>query len=374
MADENIAGSLITYTVKINGDTIPVYYQLYSIHVEQAVNRITTAKVVLLDGSAAKEDFKVSETDYFKPGNEVVIGAGYDSKNKVIFNVVMTKLGLKIEEASGSALEFECKDKAIKMIVGRKNATYTKTKDSDVIAKLIRNNSLTAKVSSTSPQLAELVQYYCSDWDFILSRAEVNGMLVTTIDGKVTVFDPTSSTKSVLTVTYGKNLYSLNAEMNAVTQLSKVTASAWDFKNQALINTSNSNNFKGPGNISSDKLADVIGLNNFQLQTPVAEIKDELSLWSKAQILKSNLSKITGEVRFQGTSEISAGQYITLEGVGNRFNGDHFVSKVAHEIIDGNWFINAEIGLAPNWFIQEPDVVAPTASGLLPGVQGLHSG
>jgi Rhs element Vgr protein len=365
---------LITYTIKVDGKAIPEQFQVHSIVVEQMINRITFATIKVIDGDASKEDFSASESKYFVPGNNVTVEVGYDSKNKPIFNGIITKMSLKVEGDLGSTLEFVCKDLAVKMTVGRKNNNYQKMTDSNIMSKIIGNYAgLSAEVASTSPELAEMVQYYSSDWDFILARAEVNGLLVSCLNGKVRVFDPNKDVKPILKVTYGENLFSFDAELNSVTQLSKTTASAWDPKTQKVINGSDSHAKAGPGNISSSKLSKVVALANYQMQTTAAEGKDELDNWSKAQIKKSELGKIIGEVQFQGTELVSIGQYITLNGVGDRFNGDHFVSKISHKIVDGNWLVDAHIGLEIHWFIQEPDVVAPTAAGLLPGVQGLHS-
>ena len=60
--------------------------------------------------------------------------------------------------------------------------------------------------------------------------------------------------------------------------------------------------------------------------------------------------------------------------MGDRFNGDHFVSGVLHEIGDGNWITTAEIGLSSSWFAQENDVMSPCAGGQLPGIENLCIG
>ena len=371
---EIASGDLVTFTVKVKGAAIPDTFQVFSIKVEQHLNRISVAQILLLDGSASKETFPISSSDTFLPGNEVTIEAGYNSKNSLIFKGIVTKQSIKVDQGIGSALEVECKDAAVKMTIGRKSASFSKTKDSDVMSKLIGGYSgLSASVTATPDTLAELVQYYSTDWDFMLSRAEVNGMIVSTINDKVSVFKPDANSSPVLTVTYGDDLYSFHAELNSITQLSEVKASAWDPKTQKLISAQASNNLAGAGNLSSKKLADVVGLAEFELQTSAAEPNSQLTGWAKAQMLKSEYAKITGEVRFQGSSKVVPGSYITVKGVGGRFNGDHLLSGVTHDISAGNWFTHASLGLSPAWFVQEADVMAPPAAGLLPGVQGLYN-
>lgn len=374
MSSGNNIGGVVTAEVQSNGSDIPDTYQVHSIKVHQSVNRISSATLEVLDGNPSDENFKVSAASTFVPGAEISISLGYDGTNTKVFVGIVTKQTIRVNPGVGPMLLIECRDKAIQMAIGRKSSAYQKKKDSDVISSLISSYSgLSSDVTSTSVELPELVQYYTSDWDFMLSRAEVNSLVVSTINNKVSVFSPTASTSSVLTVTYGDNLYHFNAELNAVSQLSKVTASAWDPKSQALISESASNNLAGPGNLSSSKLAEVAGPDDFSLQTTAAVSNDNLTQWSKGQMLKSELSKIMGDVRFQGNAKVTVGSYITLDGLGDRFDGDHFVSSVEHDYSDGNWFTTTEIGLSPFWFVQEHEVEAPSAAGLLPGVEGLFN-
>jgi len=367
-------GDLVTYTIKVDGSPIPDQYQIYSIEITKTVNRITVASLVLLDGSSTEESFELSSSAYFIPGKELTIEAGYNNQNQLIFKGLITKQNLRVDNSIGSALTVECKDAAVKMTVGRKNACFVNTKDSDVMTTLIGSyGGLTSSVTATSKTLPQLVQHYSSDWDFMLSRAEVNSMIVSTINGKVSVFKPDANTTSVLTIEYGNNLYSFNADLNAVTQLESVKASAWDYKTQALVTGTASNTLSGPGNITSKKLAEVVGLTEFELQTTAAEETDDLTGWAKAQMLKNEFAKITGETRFQGSSLVEPGVYITIAGMGTRFNGDHLVSSVTHSINEGNWFTDVQLGLSPHWFVQEPEVMAPAAAGLLPGIQGLYN-
>ena len=366
-------GGVVTYSISAAGSAIPDTYQVYSIRIDQTINRISTATITLLDGNAAAESFTVSASATFVPGTEISIEVGYDSTNTVVFSGIVTKQSIQIANSTGPMLEVECMDKAIKMTVGRKSAGYSKTKDSDVISTLISGAGLSASVTATSTQLPELVQYYVSDWDFMLARAEVNSMVVSTINGKVSVFNPTTETTSVLTLTYGDNLMEFNAELNAITQLKQVTASAWDHSSQKLIQATAANNLAGPGNLSSKTLADVVGLASYDLQTTAAESNDDLTAWAKAQMLKSELSKIIGDARFQGTATVVPGKYLTVAGAGARFDGDHFVSAVQHDISDGNWITEVSIGLSPQWFVQEKEIEAPPAAGLLPGISGLFN-
>jgi Rhs element Vgr protein len=369
------SAGLVTLSIKVKGKAIPDTFEVKGVEIEKGVNRISIAKINIIDGNSSTGEFKASSSNDFVPGNAITIEAGYDSDNSLLFKGIITKQSIKIHGNEGALLEVECRDKAIKMIVGRKSLTFAKKKDSDIIKSIIGTYSgIKAKVSATKAEWAEQVQYYVSDWDFILSRAEANGMIVTTLNSEVAVFPPNKNTKPVLEIEYGNNMLEFNADLNSVNQLGAVKGNSWDFKTQKVIDSKSKSSLKGPGNLSTKKLSEVVGLKEYELQTTSALEKADLANWTKAELVKSEYAKIQGDVKFQGSHLVDPGKYIKLDGLGDRFNGDHLMSGVSHSIGDGNWVTEVSVGLSTIWFTEESDVMAPPAAGLLPGVQGLFNG
>jgi len=269
----------------------------------------------------------------------------------------------------------DCRDEAVKMIVGRKSLSFAKKTDSAIISSIISKYSdISASVTSTETEWPEQVQYYATDWDFILTRAEANGLIVTVCNSKVSVKKPNADTSPKLEIAYGNNLLEFNADLDAVTQLKSAKATTWNYKTQELISSESSGTYTGPGNLPPDELSKVVGLENYQLQTNANLTEEDLTNWTKSSLLKREYSKIQGELKFQGTGIVTPSDYITLKGVGTRFSGDYIVSGITHNISEGNWVTEASLGLSPIWFSEEPDVMSPPASGLLPGIRGLFNG
>ncbi|VAW84527.1 VgrG protein [hydrothermal vent metagenome] len=369
-------GGVVKLSVFSDGAAIDEEIQVVSVSVIKSVNKVPFAKLVLLDGDMPEQDFPVSNSDQFKPGKAIKINAGYDDDEETIFEGVVIRHGIKIGADNFSRLVIECRDKAVAMTVGRKNANYIDSKDSDVITTLIGNsNGLTAEVEASTTQYKELVQYYSTDWDFMLSRAEINGMVVCVEAGKVTVGAPSGSEAATLVVTYGEDMMEFSADLDARSQLTSVESVAWDPATQAVASETASNTTVGEsGNIASDELAEVLGLDKFCLQSPIPQETAALSDWAKGQQLKAALARIRGRTKFQGSALAKVGGVIELAGVGERFNGTVYVSGVEHEIVNGQWSTRAEFGMSDSWFAEQRDLVAPPASGLLPGVEGLQIG
>lgn len=378
MANSPLADSdgVVSITILCDGTALATTTEIVSVDIQFNLNRISTATLVLNDGDMPNATFPLSETETFKPGAAVVIQLGYDQQVTTVFSGVIIKHSIKISGDNNARLIIECKDKAIAMTVGRKNANYIDKKDSDIITALIGTYAgLTADVTATTTMHKELVQFYCSDWDFMVARAEANGMLVNLDAATVSVKAPAVSGSPVLSLTYGIDIIDFSADLDARHQFEKVSSNAWDLATLALQQgEAASATLNAQGNITSATLASVIGLSEFRLQSTVPLESEFLTSWAKAQQVKSGLARIRGHVSFQGSALAKPGSLIELAGVGARFNGNIFVSGVNHSVVDGNWITRVEFGLSPNWFTESTDVIAPPAAGITAGISGLHIG
>ena len=367
--------NLVSFAILSNGSEIPGTYEVLSIRVESHVNRIAEAEIIIRDGSTAQQDFEITDSDTFKPGTKIEIKLGYNSKNDSVFTGIVVKQTIRVDEHSGSRLQVICKDEALKMTVTRKNGIYTDSKDSAIIEQIAGTYSLSTSVTATSVEHKEVVQYYTTDWDFVMSRAEVNGMIVTTDSGKLTVAKPAVSDSPALQLRFGYDVIEFDGELDATYQYSGVEGNAWDMSSQSVITaTADSPSVNTQGDITGDTLAEVLsaGTNNLRASVPLSQ--DDIQTWADAALLKSRLSRFKGYATFQGSALAKVNSTIKLIGLSNRFDGDAFISGVIHTIDHGQWTTETKIGLSPDWFSESPDVSGPIASGLLPGVKGLQTG
>ena len=350
-------------------------FQVLSIAVSNSVNCVATAKLILRDGDPSAEKFGVSEKDTFFPGSKIALKLGDDENKKTVFQGVVTKQCIKARNPNYSHLLVECKHEAVKMTLGRKNNYFDDQKDSEIIEKILGAYSLKGEVDSTTVQHKEVVLFNSSDWDFMVSRAEANGLLVFTENGKLNVKKPTVAASPDMEITYGENILELDAEIDARTQWKNVKTSSWDYAGQALFESETSSSpISEAGNVSGSILSDVGGLDSFELRHTGQVRPEELKEWADAAMLKSRLAKICGRIKIKGNAAIKPGSTVQLAGCGDRFNGRVFVSGVRHEVISGSWFTDIQIGLEPQWFFQQPDIPLVSAGGLTPPVNGLQIG
>lgn len=363
-----------SFTIKVDGGAISGEYQIQSIVVNRSFNKIASAEINLLDGDPAAGDFKISNTDDFIPGKELEILAGYHSDEELIFKGIVIRHGLRVFNSQPSVLKIECQDEAVKLTIGRKNAYFYDVTDADVIEELAGNTGLKTEIESTEVTHASMVQFHTTDWDFILSRAEANGKQVLTHDRKLIIKAPEKK-EIALELAYGGNLLDFEAVMDARQQFSRVKSYAWGASDQEIIEIeSDATAATTPGNISTEALADVIGLESCDLKQ-VGLVDTECQAWADSKQSKSAYAKVRGRARIQGFAAILPGDFISLKGVGERFNGDALVSGVHHEISSKNWETDISIGLSPEFFAtQQRDIIAAPANGLLPAISGLQIG
>src|SRR5215212_4290626 len=218
---------VVTYTIKSDGEDLPRNVNIASIAVNSEVNRIPFAILQVLDGDPAAEDFPVSNEEWFVPGKEIEILAGYKSEETSIFKGIVIKHSLKIRKESSPLLIIECKDKAIKLTIDRQNRYFEEKKDSEAIEEILGEKSIDADIEATTEAHKELVQYQSTDWDFIQSRSEMNAMLCITEAGKVTIKKPLLTEEPVLEAVFGATILDLDAEMDARWQYSAIETAAW---------------------------------------------------------------------------------------------------------------------------------------------------
>ncbi len=370
-----IATDLVTFDIIVENDAITQKIEIFSIDVWQEVNRIPRAKIVILDGDPAKETFSVSEEDWFIPGKEIKIRAGYHSDNETIFEGIVTSQAIKVRRNGNNMFTVECSHKAVKMTSVPKSRYFYNIKESDVFQEIINGYAgLEGDIEATEHIHTELLQFQSTDWDFMLSRADVNGFFCLLDEGNITLTKPDFSGATVQTITYGRNLLEIDAEMDVSTQISGVKSRSWDYsKTEPSEIEGKTSTPAVPGNLSKNDLSSVFQHQELELQSGTKVPVEILQSWANSKLVKHKLAKNRGRARVQGTL-VLPGNIIELEGLGARFNGKAFVSGVRHALNGGEWTTDIQYGLSPEWFSQQRNISSQPALGMLPAVSGLQVG
>ncbi len=370
----NTVTDLVTTSVFIGGEELSAEHQVLDILVEKEINRIPSARIVLLDGDPAQRDFALSDTDMFMPGNEVEIRAGYHSDEETIFEGVVVKHAVRIRP-DHSYLTVVCKDVSVKLTIGRKNKCFYDKTDSEIIGEIVDTYRIENEIESTDVRHKEMVQFSATDWDFCVVRAQANGKVCIVDDGKISVKTPDPTGPAVVSAEFGSTILDFDAEMDARGQAGSIKASGWNDAEQAVEEVeAEMPDLLLNGNVDFKELSKALGEVTVEIRNGGNMPSDELQQWADARAFFGRMSKTRGRVKVRGNAEIKPGTVLDIEGVGERFNGKVFVSGARHQIVNGLWTVDAQFGIDPKWFAEKADVSDLPASGLLAAVHGLQTG
>ena len=134
-------------------------------------------------------------------------------------------------------------------------------------------------------------------------------------------------------------------------------------------------NNQGDSSIKGKSLADKIASPNYTMHVPSPIESSMLKTWADARLLRSRLARIRGTISCMGTSKVKPNSILAINRLSTYFTGDAYVSKVVHLVQGGHWNTEIGIGMDPQWFVESsPNVEIPSASGMLPGINGLYTG
>ncbi|MCH6236255.1 type VI secretion system tip protein VgrG [Cognataquiflexum rubidum] len=349
--------------------------QILDITVYKELNKIPFAVIKVADGSAADSDFSIGNSGEFALGKSIDIQLGYSTDDQSVFKGIIIG-NSHIISGSQTTFNLTCKHETVKMTVAKKNRHFNELKDNEIVENLLQENGLTDfDIPSFGSSHEQLLQANVSDWDFILSRIDSNGMVCKIQDGTFSVFRPNPSQDPVLSLTYGADIISMKMDTDVRSQCTAVKAFSWDYANQTLLETEGADlNGASPGNIQTSDLADING-QEFEIKTPVMLTNEALQSIADSKKQKQALSKIKGKVTFMGNSGVNPGDWLEINGVGDQFSGKAFVSAVQHRTRNGNWETEATLGWEEDFFTEKFNPFHPSSgSGQFSAIQGLQIG
>lgn len=376
-----LSEDVIEFFVTVDGEKLKDEYWVKSIETVTELNKIAKATVSVFDGNPSKEEFKIIDenTGQFSPGKEVKIEIGYQSKKrpKTVFEGIILKTDITIKSRRHSNFTLHCVDKAYKMTTQRKSNYYLEKLDSDIMEELANQYDLEeVDIAATSYKHEEIIQYHSSDWDFIVARADANGMIVINEENKLKTTKPAVKGAEKIKIFHGTDIIESNLQLNAQHQLTSVKCKSWDGKKQELVEASSSEpEANEQGVIKGQALAAVVMDGEYELHLTGPLEQEELKIWADARLQKARLSWISGTITYQGNADVKLNQLVELIGASQYFNGKGYVSGIRHELSSGMWRTELTIGLKSGWFSEtKANIEIPRAGGLLPGIGGLYNG
>lgn len=371
----------VNVTISSQGTPMDTGYEFLTLDVYREVDRIPRAEIRVLDGETSTREFPISDSTFFVPGAEIEIAVRWDDEGATdasIFIGVVVRMGVEISER-GSVLVVGLKDAAVKLTGLRKSAVFSGVTDADIISTLLTGTGVTAgTMPSTTLTHLGMVQFDCTAWDFILSRADVLGMLVVVQDATLSLVEMKveGSATEDNTFEYGiKDIYELEMEADAEHQFGSIEATSWDPTTQKMAAAVPAADVTlAPGDLVAADLATAVGNDTLTMTHGVPVLDGELQVWADARLARSRMALMRGRIMVDGYSTPKLLDPIALAGLSTRFNGTSVITAIRHVVNRDGWRTDLQFGLSPEHFHSRPAVAAPRAAGLLPPINGLQIG
>lgn len=363
-------------TITCAGQPLDPTVEIVEIEIRRELDRIPEATLHLLDGSIAKREFELSNGELFVPGKPVTIALRYEGEGEdvTLFDGLVVRHAVE-SQAESSLLRVELKDAAIKLTRQRKSAVFREQTDDAAIRNLIEAAGLEAgELATADVTHPELIQYYASDWDFIVSRADVQGLAVDVNLGVVSllVLELAGSAKRKLEYGLG-DVHGFELEIDGSQQWAELSSVAWDLPGQKLVDPTVAKQPKlALGNLDAAAIAKELGGETTTLLHPVPLAPGELAAWANARLLRSRLAMLRGRVTVEGDPELAPLDTVEIVGVGERFDGLALVSAVTHKLDHDGWKTEVQLGLSAEWFARRTDIAEVPAGGMLPPLSHLQ--
>ncbi len=226
------------------------------------------------------------------------------------------------------------------------------------IAEIIaRRNHLEIRATKDGPLQPLVVQKNQDDAKFLMERAKrIDFDCYIRVDpdtGKDTLYfiRPTDARDGSKTRIYvfewGKSLINFNPQLKLGRQVGKVTVRGWDPRTKTPIAyTAGPDNLpnNGGGGDSGPALA-AKALNDKQdvvVDQPVATVEEARDL-ALALLRERAYDYLTGTGQVIGLPDLRPGDNVELQGLGKRFSGEYFVTKVEHALGGSGYLTQFEV-------------------------------
>lgn len=371
--------SVPVVTVSSGGKKLGTGLAILSLEIRKEVDRVPEARLVVHDGSIASRKFELSDAPTFEPGAEVVIEIREEAaseRDTQLFRGLVVRHAVESRD-EGSELRIELRDPAIVLTRRRRSAVHREQTDDDIVRAMLDKAKLEpGTIDAGDVTHAALVQYNTTDWDFLASRADINGQLIVVDDGTVSLRSLAKPGEVVARFAHGLDeIFEVELELDASDQWAAAESLAWDAAEQAPTEAAEADDMPATvGKFDVAEVATKLGGDRLTLVLPGSAAAEELAPWASARLARSRLALCRGRLVVPGRADILPFDRIELEGLGQRFAGPLLVSAVIQHYDRDGWRTELRLGLSPEWFARAPGIADVPAGGLVPPIAGLQVG
>ncbi len=276
-------------------------------------------------------------------GKKMKVDIGPKSRQRTIFEGFISALEVCFEEGQTPEVIVRAEDRMMDLRMTRRMKTYTDMNDAQIAKEIAAAHSLTAVVEAPGPTYAAVQQWNMSDLAFLRERARLIRAEVW-VEGDSLNFKARDRREGEeITLVQGNQLIAVQASADLAHQRTEVRVSGFDADARAGIDEAAGEEVVD-AEISGGRTGPAVLRTAFgeRISHRVREVcrnSAEAAEWARAEMLRRARGFVTVRGVTDGTPEMRVASLLTLERMGEPFNGGgYYVTRVCHtyDLTDGH--------------------------------------
>lgn len=324
------------FDVLVDGESLgkAVLRDVIEIDVDERVDGHAAAEIMMRNHDPDRRAATNSEREVFRIGANIVVQLGYHGELREVFAGVITGVAALFPASSIPVAVIEARSRSILLASTERPRVFEETTLVDEFDTIAADYGLTAEVGDSGK--TETRFDVSTDWARALATAKRHGWVSYVRDTELILRPPNAPSDSI-ELKYGTSILELRVAEDVRHLGDPVTAVMWDPANVEAITSeteaAGSDVELGDRVSLTDRLGDSdMPLRGVSLVTTERADQGEADARSVGAARRNQLRHITGRGAAIGIPDLRIDQWLTIEGIGARFNGPHYLSAVRHRL------------------------------------------
>jgi Rhs element Vgr protein len=337
--------------ILVDGRPLPpeVAHDVVRVEVHEEINHLARAELLLANWDEDRNQPSHSESEVFQPGQPLTVQMGYEGSAVTVFEGLILEQTAIFMTGDAPKLRVSARCRGALLTAPRRSRIVEDSTIGDAVIAMASEYGL-AVDSGETPSLEAVVQWNCTDWDFLVRQASNLGFVCFVRGNQLMFRPPIPLADSIIQLKWGSTLQTLEASENTSHRFTNVTASAWDPESLEVSESQRSPSDTSLADPSRSRLEDAVsGQPMREARVPVAGALsgEELDRLAIGEIDRQILGLFSGRGSTLGVPQLRIDSVISLEGVGRRFGGLHYVTAVRHVMGVGGYNTEFQFGYPP---------------------------
>jgi len=278
------------------------------------------------------DDLDWADNDDLQEGAPITISMGWTETRTPVFVGEVLGIDLEIAGDKPPMTTLRGYDRLHRLARARKTRAFVTKRDSEIADDLAREHGMRVAGPQTPVVHPYVMQADQTDLAFLLARARPLGYIVRADDTELIFAPRYVADDPLITATLGENLLEFFASATVLGLSAAAEARGWDPAAQKALVARASKLSGKMGFTTGLSIADgSFGAQTTSVQGAPIVVADDAAAAAAAELEDMALGHVTCEGKMLGNAALRPGTTLGLSGVGVRFSGAYYLTRVVHK-------------------------------------------